>query len=138
MLGIGTKEKAIVEATRGRVKSGPINRKSCALGEWASADGDVAPPLHTLKGKTHQARWYCQSSIPDDYIIEVNGTAYTNDQLAFQWIQYFAALSEKRRIGTWRILLLGGHTTHGTRAIIECCVARSILIFSMLPHTTHL
>jgi hypothetical protein len=96
MLGIGKKEKVIVEATRGWVESSTTtNCESCMLGECISADGDVVPLLLILKGKTHQACWYTQSSIPDDYIIEVNETAYMNDQLAFQWIQYFAAWSEK-------------------------------------------
>jgi len=53
-LGIGKKEKVIVEAIRGRIKSGiTTTRKSCILGECISADGDVIPPLLILKGKTY-------------------------------------------------------------------------------------
>jgi hypothetical protein len=56
-LGIGKKEKVIMEATRGRIKSGTTTtRKSCILGECISTDGDIAPPLLVLKGKTHQIR----------------------------------------------------------------------------------
>ena len=53
-LGIGKKEKVIIEATRGRIKSGiTTTRESCTLGECISVDGDVTPPLLVLKGKTY-------------------------------------------------------------------------------------
>jgi len=53
-LGIGKKEKVIVEAIKGRIKSGTTTtHKSCILGECISADGNIAPPLLVLKGKTH-------------------------------------------------------------------------------------
>ena len=138
-LGIGKKEKVIVEATRGRIESGTsTTRESCTLGECISADGDVAPPLLVLKGKTHQMRWYTQSLIPDNYLVEVNESAYMNDQLALEWVKHFDAWSSKRQKGLWRLLILDGHTTHGTREIIEYCDDRKILIFPMLPHTTQL
>ena len=53
-LGIGKKEKVIVEATRGRIESGIITTcESCILGECISVDGDVALPLLVLKGKIY-------------------------------------------------------------------------------------
>jgi hypothetical protein len=53
-LGIGKKEKVIIEVIRGRIKSSIIiTRKSCTLGECISADGDIILPLLVLKGKTY-------------------------------------------------------------------------------------
>ena len=53
-LGIGKKEKVIVEATRGRIKSSTTTtRESCTLRECISADSDITPPLLVLKGKTY-------------------------------------------------------------------------------------
>jgi hypothetical protein len=133
-LGIGKKEKVIVEATRGRIESGTTTtRESCTLGECISADGDVALPLLVLKGKTHQMRWYTQSLIPDDYLVEVNELAYMNDQLAFEWVKHFDAWSSKRQKGLRRLLILDGHTTHGTREIIEYCDDRKILRQFLAP-----
>lgn len=138
-LGVGKKEKVVVSTSRARVESGTTtNRESCTVGECISGDGFVMPPLIILKGKQHQTRWSDHSSIPDDYWIEVNETAYMNDQLALDWVKLFEKWSRNRRVRGWRLLILDGHTTHGTREVIEFCDAHNILIFCMLPHTTHL
>jgi hypothetical protein len=56
-LGIGKKEKVIVEAIRGCIKSGITTTcKSCILREYISADGNITLPLLVLKGKIYQMR----------------------------------------------------------------------------------
>ena len=53
-LGIGKKEKVIIEAIRGYIKSGiTTTRKSCILRECISADGNIILPLLVLKGKIY-------------------------------------------------------------------------------------
>jgi hypothetical protein len=53
-LGIGKKEKVIIEVIRGRIKSGIITtRKSCILRECISIDGNITLPLLVLKGKIY-------------------------------------------------------------------------------------
>jgi len=53
-LGIGKKEKVIIEVIRGRIKSGIITtRKSYILRECISINGDITPPLLILKGKIY-------------------------------------------------------------------------------------
>jgi hypothetical protein len=53
-LGIGKKEKVIIEAIRGRIKSSiTTTRKSYILRECISIDGDIILPLLVLKGKIY-------------------------------------------------------------------------------------
>jgi len=53
-LGIRKKEKVIIEAIRGYIKSGIIiTYKSCILRECISINGDITPPLLILKGKIY-------------------------------------------------------------------------------------
>lgn len=95
------------------------------------------PPLIILKGVIKQRRWWLKTNIPPDYEIECNETAYMNDALALSWVKFFEAWSAKRQKGVWRLLLLGGHTTHGIKDIIDFCDEYKILIFPFLPHRTH-
>ena len=95
------------------------------------------PPLIIFKGVKHQTHWYDHSNIPDDYMIEVNESAYMNDELAFESVKLFDKWSASPQIGAYRLLILDGHTTHGTREILQYCESRKILEFCMLAHTMH-
>ena len=53
-LGIRKKEKVIIEAIRGRIKSSIITtRESYILKECIFTDGNITLPLLILKGKTY-------------------------------------------------------------------------------------
>jgi hypothetical protein len=53
-LGIGKKEKVIIEVIRGHIKSSiTITYKSCTLREYISIDSNIVLPLLVLKGKTY-------------------------------------------------------------------------------------
>ena len=53
-LGIGKKEKVIIEVIRGYIKSGILTTyKSCTLGECISADSNIVLLLLVLKGKIY-------------------------------------------------------------------------------------
>jgi hypothetical protein len=53
-LGIGKKEKVIIEAIRGYIKSSIITtRESYTLKKCIFTNGDIVPPLLVLKGKIY-------------------------------------------------------------------------------------
>jgi hypothetical protein len=53
-LSIEKKEKVIIEATRGCIKSSIIiTHKSCTLGECIFINGNIVPLLLVLKGKIY-------------------------------------------------------------------------------------
>jgi hypothetical protein len=53
-LGIGKKEKVIIEATRGYIKSNTTTtHKSCIFKKYISTDGNIVLPLLVLKGKIY-------------------------------------------------------------------------------------
>ena len=79
-LGIEKKEKVIMEATRGRIKSSIMTTyKSCTLKEHISTDGDIILLFLVLKGKIYQMRWYTKSLIPNNYLVKINKSTYMND-----------------------------------------------------------
>lgn len=61
-----------------------------------------------------------------------------NDQLVLKWVKLFEKWSRNRRVRGWRLLILNGYTTHGTREVIEFYDAYNILIFYILPYTIYL
>ena len=106
--------------------------------ECIAADGFVLPPYFILKGEHHLERWYESSQIPDDYRINVSPTGWSNDLIAFDWIQHFHAHTKDRVApGEKRLLLMDNHGSHLTRDFIEFCAGVDIILFPFPPHTTH-
>jgi hypothetical protein len=51
------------------------------------ADGDALPPMIILSGALHQAKWY--TKLPDNYLVGVSETGYSNDELSIDWLKHF-------------------------------------------------
>ena len=62
---------------------------------------------------------------------------YSNDDLAFEWIQHFDKQSARRQIGAHRLLLLDGHGSHLTMELAQYCEERNIHLLALPAHTSH-
>jgi DDE superfamily endonuclease/Tc5 transposase DNA-binding domain/helix-turn-helix, Psq domain len=107
--------------------------------ECISVAGKVINPLIILKGKVVQQRWF--NNIPkqgQNYLIGVSDTAYSNEIIAYQWIQHFARLTKPRSALTYRLLLLDGHDSHITWEFAQYCYSQRIKLMRLPPHSTHI
>ena len=113
-------------------------RDSVTLSETISGDGETIAPMIILPGVEHQARFYTETSIENKTLVALTDTGYTNDELSLKWLEHFDKMTNARRMGTYRLLLLDGHGSHTTKQFLQYCHDRKIICYRLLPHTTHL
>jgi hypothetical protein len=53
--------------------------------------------------------------LPDDYLINVSVTSYSNDKLTLDWLQHFNRITEKRTKGAWCLLLVDRYNSLETK-----------------------
>jgi hypothetical protein len=72
----------------------------------------------------------------DDHIA-ITETSYINDQLAYQWVQLFHKWTIGRTIRAKRLVLCDRFGAHMTRQFVQFCEKNNIILFFLLPHTSH-
>ena len=76
-----------------------------------SGDGTVLPPMVILSGVLYKRQWYTATGIPDDTLIALPKTGYSNDDLSLEWLAHFERFTSRWKTGAYRILLLDGYAT---------------------------
>jgi len=61
--------------------------------ETISADSHVLPLMIIVPGIIHQEYWYTETDLPDDYLIGVSDTSYSNYYLTILWLKHFEIFS---------------------------------------------
>jgi hypothetical protein len=137
-MGIISTAKVVTAGEKARAVSvQPGNREWVTVIESASSTGWVLPPMVIFKGKLHQQTWY--EKLPPDWSIGVSENGWTTDELGFIWLKkVFNPYTQNRTIGTYRLLILDGHGSHGTPEFDQFCSQNSIIILCMPPHSSHL
>ena len=65
------------------------NRDFVTIYEAISGDGTVLPPMVILSGVLYERQWYTATDIPDDTLIALSKTGYSNDDLSLEWLAHF-------------------------------------------------
>ncbi|KAF2003748.1 CENP-B protein, partial [Amniculicola lignicola CBS 123094] len=135
---IGVATSQYVYTRRGRQVFIPNanNRELVTLVECISADGASITPMVIVKAQSVMEHWI--SDLPDDYLISVSDSGYTNDSLALDWLKHFEKMTRRRQVGAWRLLLVDGHGSHDTKQFAEFAEKHKIQLFALPPHTTHI
>ena len=136
---IGVAKNQYVYTARGKnniVLPSSNNRELVTLVECMSATGASIEPMVIVKSSTIFEHWVEQ--LPDKYAVQCSDTGYTNDELAFQWLQHFDKLTKDNTVGVWRLLLVDGDGSHLTREFYEYAIAHKIQPFALPPHLSHL
>jgi hypothetical protein len=89
-----------------------------------------------VKAATVMEYWI--TDFPDDYLIHVSDSGYSNDKVALNWLKHFDKMTKCRRQGAWRLLLINGHGSHETKEFAKYAEENKIQLFALPPHTTHL
>ena len=92
--------------------------------------------MFVAKGKT-----YVCSSLPtedgptgSEWTYQTNG--WMNDELGELWFE--EVFHDNCGEGRPQILILDGHSSHKTLAILMCAMENNISLLSLTPHTTHM
>ena len=114
------------------------NRDFITLIEAISGDGVDLPPALVMNAKNFLHHHFQNTELPSDYLMAVSDSGYSNDDIAYHWIQHFNYFSAKRQVGSHRLLLFDGHGSHLTKDFIQYCDNAKIIPFSLPPHTSHI
>jgi len=113
------------------------NRDWASVLEAISGDGIVLPPAVIIKGARIMHQHLNHTDIPGNYMLGSQAAGYSNNDLAFEWIQHFDKCCAVRQQGVHRLLLLNGHGSHLTIEFAEYCEQRNIHLFAIPAHTSH-
>jgi hypothetical protein len=106
--------------------------------ECANATGWTIPPLIILEGKIHLEYWYQNQYGIQDWRVAVSDNGWTNDALGYEWIKHFDQFTRHRTVGTYRLLILDGHSSHATPEFDTFCTENNIITECLPPHTSHI
>ena len=138
-IGVGRDQWIITrDPNRQSYLGSSTNRELVTVCETISGDGADLRPMIIVPGIIHQAVWYANTSIPDNYLVGTSETGYTNDELTMKWLVHFERFSSLRQIGTFRLLLLDGYGSHCTKEFIDYCDSHKVIPFCLPPHSSHL
>lgn len=136
-IGVGRDQWVITRHSRRKVYIGSdTNRESLTVIEAVSTDGFVAPPMFIFNGKMHMESWF--EYLQEEESIAISESGYSNDRIAYQWIQRFHEATRSRTRGTHRLLVLDGYDSHCTYEFLMFCQSVNIIPFFLIPHTSHL
>jgi hypothetical protein len=105
--------------------------------ECVNAVGDSIPPVLVPPGKVHLEDWYTHTKLPDDYILEVSDSGYSNERVAYSWIHHFNHRTASRQRGAYRLILMDNHNSLLTIDFVQYCEDHNILLPPFPPHLTH-
>jgi hypothetical protein len=71
-------------------------------------------------------------------VIAVSDNGWTTDELGLEWVKHFNQHTKSRTKGTYRLLILDGHSSHATPEFDQYCADNKIITLCMPPHTSHL
>ena len=115
------------------------NREWVTIIECVSSKGIAIPPVIILKGKEHQAPWYQESNLPQDWMLTNSANGWTTDKIGLKWLkQVFDPFSKPLSTGAKRLLILDGHSSHQTAEFDHLCKENAIICLCMPPRTSHL
>ncbi|KAF1992971.1 DDE-domain-containing protein [Amniculicola lignicola CBS 123094] len=89
-----------------------------------------------VKAQSIMEHWI--SDLPDDYLISVSDSGYTNNSLTLDWLKHFEKITRRRQVGAWQLLLVDGHGSHNTKQFAEFAEKYKIQLFTLPPHTTYI
>lgn len=117
---------------------GKTSNKSSNLTIMACVNGagDKMPPMIITKGKTSKSlHGFRTMDAPDGSVWAYQESGWMTDSIGEQWFdEVFLKHCGPQRP---QLLVLDGHSSHETLAIIERAIEENITLMSLPPHCTH-
>jgi hypothetical protein len=112
--------------------------------EWVTtivatnAQGWSIPPFIIFKGAQQYDTWHTAIADRPDWVLSVSEKGWTSHDHGFLWLKHFDSCTKDRKIGSWRLLIMDGHSSHGTVEFRNYCSDSNIITLCMPPHSSHL
>ncbi|KAJ2970110.1 hypothetical protein NQ176_g8341 [Zarea fungicola] len=116
----------------------PTNTEYATYVESISAAGEHIPGFIILTGKVYQSKWFTTPNLPDNYVIGLSESGYTNDQLSLAWLKHFEKHTKAKASGDTRLLIIDGCGSHHTREFVDYAFEHNIVPFGLPPQLAHL
>jgi hypothetical protein len=114
----------------------PGNREWVTIIKCINVTGVSIPPLVIFEAIMHQAAWY--QAIPPDWSIGVSENGWTTNEISLAWLRLFHEHTKDHIIGTHRMLVLDGHSSHINPEFDRFCLDHKIIVVCMPAHSSHL
>lgn len=141
MFGQGNSERVLVPADdkAARFKAQPGSRESATVVECIGSGGQVLPPLVITKGVVHTIGDHRRmQGVPSLWYFSKSTNGWTSDALAVEWLdKVFDPNTTPSTPSTYRLLIMDGHTSHISDAIIDVFWSRRIVPLLLPAHSTH-
>ena len=138
-LAMSGSSKVVTQTAVGRATViQPGDRKWVTVIECVNASGWALPAFVILEGKTHIDYYYQQQGQPSDWTIAVSDNGWITDVLGYHFIQHFDKWTKNQTTGTYRLLILDGHSSHSTPELDQFCSENNIITLCMPAHSSHL
>jgi FtsZ-binding cell division protein ZapB len=117
----------------------PGNREWVTIVEAVNATGWALPPLIIFAGKQQQASGHQNPAIPAEWAIAMSQNGWTTDEIGMIWLEkVFNKYTKERTKGTYRLLVLDGHSSHLSAEFDYYCTENKIIPVCMPAHSSHL
>ncbi|KDQ54526.1 hypothetical protein JAAARDRAFT_83974, partial [Jaapia argillacea MUCL 33604] len=122
--------------TKVQHKQGGADRENVTAIVTICADGSTLKPSLIFKGKNFMSKWGQNNVSNASFAHSPNG--WTDGELALNWIEKdFDAQTREKANGGTRLLIMDGHSSHYTLALLKYARANNIVILGYPPHCTH-
>lgn len=117
------------------------SREFCTVIETVSATGHVIQPFVVWASEVHCTSFYGSTGVhkrPATFSRSPSG--YMDDELCLDYIiKHFNphTATKDTSTGTWRMLIVDGHSSHVPYPVVEYGLDHGIVIYCLPPHSTH-
>jgi uncharacterized protein YndB with AHSA1/START domain len=101
-----------------------------------ASEGRDIPPFLIVKG-VWLLEDMCKQLDDSGVVLAVSNNGWTDDDLGFEWLKHFDKHTKDRSIGSYRMLILDGHGSHGTIQFVTYAYEHNIVLIYLPPHSTH-
>ncbi|KAL3706521.1 hypothetical protein TMatcc_007533 [Talaromyces marneffei ATCC 18224] len=74
----------------------------------------------------------------EDWLITISDKGYSNDTIAYEWLQHFDKHTREQAGNNFRLLFMDNHDAYITSEFLSYCDKYKILAIAFPPHTTHI
>lgn len=110
------------------------SRKWITVLQGLSATGWVIPPFLISASSRPLSVGNKKDEIPLTWAVRTSENGLTTDEAAIAWLEHFDKHTKRRVVGTYRLLILGGHESHNSLQFQRLCQQKKIVTICV-PHS---
>ena len=104
----------------------------------ANAQGWSIPPFIIFKGAQQYDTWHAAITDRPGWVLSVSEKGWTSHDHGLLWLKHFDSCIKDLKVGSRRLLIMDGHSSHDTVEFRDYCNDHNIITLCMPPHSSHL